>query len=178
MSNSRGGALKHGLSKTREYWVWTDMKKRCYNENHHNFKYYGGKGIAVCDAWKADFMRFKSDMGVKPAPNFSLDRINPAKGYSKENCRWATKKQQVENRGIQINNKSTAKGVHYVSSQGSWRAVWRGVDGKVTSRTFSIRKHGKRGSFNKACDARVKAIEGLIFHGAAYPAEGVSSENS
>lgn len=89
----------HGMSnKTRTYRTWKEMRQRCNNPNATQYKWYGGKGISICSEWN-DYTRFLSDMGERPEGH-TLDRIDPDKGYSKENCRWATPKQQAEtNRG-------------------------------------------------------------------------------
>lgn len=87
----------HGMSKTRLYSIWCGMRERCLNPNNHAFKYYGGNGITVCDEWVYDFIKFYKDMGEPPSRLHSIDRIDSAKGYAPENCRWATKKQQQNN---------------------------------------------------------------------------------
>lgn len=87
----------HGMSKTKIWYTWMNMKARCYNKNRHDYHQYGGRGIKVCQSWLESFLNFYNDMGNIP-DNHSLDRINNEKNYSKENCRWASKKEQSENR--------------------------------------------------------------------------------
>lgn len=90
-------AITHGMRKTKVYSIWTSMKTRCYNPNSKFYHRYGGRGITVCDAWRDSFEVFYADMGEPPA-RMSLDRIDNNKGYSKDNCRWATQEQQHNNR--------------------------------------------------------------------------------
>lgn len=96
------GRKRHGHSTLRDgttpvYRAWKSMLNRCYNQAIHNYERYGGRGITVCERWHK-FENFLTDMGERPANNLSLDRIDNEKGYSKENCRWATAKQQAMNR--------------------------------------------------------------------------------
>ena len=79
-----------------EYYSWASMKSRCLNKNYISYKDYGGRGITVCKKW-LKFEDFYKDMGKRPE-KMSLDRINNEKGYCKENCRWATMKQQSRNK--------------------------------------------------------------------------------
>ena len=88
----------HGLSRTPEYNAWLNMNKRCYNENDPRYKWYGARGIFVCPEWRHDFAQFLRDMGPKPSPKHSIDRINNDGNYEPRNCRWATWKQQQNNR--------------------------------------------------------------------------------
>lgn len=92
--------LKHGLNKTREHNIWVGMRKRCRNKNSIGWKNYGGKGINYCERWN-DFKNFIADMGLAPTNKHSIDRIDLNKGYYPENCRWATSKEQNQNK---INN--------------------------------------------------------------------------
>lgn len=92
----------HGQSKLNkispEYTAWNMMKQRCYNPKYPHYSYYGGKGITVCERWVTSFENFLEDMGKRPTPLHSLDRKNGELNYCKENCRWATKKEQSQNR--------------------------------------------------------------------------------
>lgn len=80
----------------RLYYIWCDMRRRCADTKHRQFKDYGGRGVAVCDRW-LNFAAFMDDMGLRP-DGMSLDRIDNEKGYSPDNCRWSTRKEQNSNR--------------------------------------------------------------------------------
>lgn len=84
------------ISKTRTYRCWQDMKQRCLNSKSQAYKDYGARGITVCEQWKNSFDIFLLDMGEVP-DGMSLDRKNNELGYSPQNCRWATQKQQNRN---------------------------------------------------------------------------------
>lgn len=86
----------HGAFGTPEYIAWSHMRARCLNPNHRQYKDYGGRGIAICEPWEA-FEAFLADMGKRPTAGHSLDRRENDKGYSPENCRWATKQEQNRN---------------------------------------------------------------------------------
>lgn len=88
----------HGMSHSPEHLAWLGMKRRCLNPKIHNFADYGGRGIQVCERWKDSFENFYADMGQRPTPKHSLDRKDVNGPYDKENCRWATKKEQSRNR--------------------------------------------------------------------------------
>jgi hypothetical protein len=77
------------------YHTWRTMKRRCENPND---KDYGGRGIKVCERWRNSYDAFVADMGPKPTPKHSIDRINNDGNYEPSNCRWATMKEQLANR--------------------------------------------------------------------------------
>jgi hypothetical protein len=88
----------HNMSKSPEYKSWAGMKRRCDNINQTSYERYGGRGITYQKSWKF-FENFIKDMGKMPEANMELDRVDNDVNYCKENCRWATRKEQTRNRG-------------------------------------------------------------------------------
>jgi hypothetical protein len=87
----------HGMSKTRFYAVWLDMRKRCHDPKNKKHHLYGGRGITVCARWDESFEAFQEDMPGY-GPGLQLDRINTDGNYEPGNCRWATNKENARNR--------------------------------------------------------------------------------
>jgi len=127
----------HGMTNTRTWQAWFSMRARCRNKNPIYIKYYQKKGITVTPKWET-FETFLADMGECP-DGFQLDRINPAKGYYKENCRWVNTSQQASNKGAKLRNKTRYKGVSV--------AWWN------KNKFYTQIKHSYLGSFDTAEEA-------------------------
>lgn len=174
----------HGMRNTPEYRSWRKMKERCCDPNNKDYKDYGDRGITVCDAWVNDFKQFYTDMGPKPEIEgefITLDRIDNSKGYSKDNCRWATQKEQSRNNyGLRTNNKSGVKGVHKDTTKSKytdyWCAHWNSVTSKVCKKAFSVKTYGEELAFFLACEYRQHQIDLLNLQGAGYSEQHTINE--
>ena len=134
-NNTKHGGGKRGPRRDHEYVVWQNMKRRCYDTSNPSYHDYGVRGIFVHDSWLKDYGVFINDMGKRPSPRHTLERIDNDGPYSPTNCRWATRLEQNHNKrqrknallvdGIPLKEVAATLGVPY------YTAVWR------------FKKHGK-----------------------------------
>ena len=126
---------QHGLTNTPEYRVWTDMRTRCNNKNATSYDGYGGRGIKCCQRWDS-FTNFLSDMGKKPSPIHTIERIDVNGGYEPMNCKWATKEAQAANKRNTIRKVVDGETKRIpelasdagISRSGMWLRVKRGTE--------------------------------------------------
>ena len=122
----------HGLKKHRLYQTWANMRTRCYNIKYKEYKYYGGRGIQICDRW-LDIKNFIEDMYPSYQEGLTLDRIDVNGNYEPDNCRWADLNTQARNtRDIISTNKSGYRGVCFHKKSRKWVASIK-VKGKLIS---------------------------------------------
>lgn len=104
------------------YHTWKGMRNRCYSVNYKQYKDYGGRGILVCSEWKGvqGFHNFVSDMGDKPTPKHTLDRIDVNGNYEPSNCKWSTSSEQAKNRRPRSISNYPSAAIRYSESISSW----------------------------------------------------------
>lgn len=127
---------KHGLRHTRQFRIWNNLLTRCYNSKFHAYKYYGARGITVCDEWKNDFKAFYDwSMSNGYSDDLTIDRINNNGNYEPTNCRWVTVKTQSNNRrsnhNVNINGETRtltewceSYGINYRTVQDRLKRGW------------------------------------------------------
>lgn len=138
-------ARKHPL-----YGTWHNMMVRCYRESDASFKDYGARGIKVDESWW-HFANFVRDMGPKPSPDYTLERINNDEGYAKSNCRWATRSDQCLNRRVFKNSTTGRTGVHPRKNNGTFIAKF-----DYEGERYVI---GYYDAFDQAVEARAEFVE-------------------
>lgn len=110
------------MTDTPEYSSWAHMLARCTATTGLSYKNYASRGITVCQEWRDSFEVFFKDLGAKPGPTYSIERIDNDLGYFKANCRWDSRLRQSANRGMKRANTSGITGVTWDKSKAKWTA--------------------------------------------------------
>jgi hypothetical protein len=156
---SRNTSLdEHGL-RSQEYKSWSHMIQRCHNPKNPGYPGYGGRGISVCDRWRASFLSFLSDMGRRPTYSHSIDRIDNNLGYEPTNCRWATPAEQGRNKrntvvvvvvghAVPVIDECARLGISYSAIRARILKGWDPVDAISTPvrkhKPYEWKRNGKR----------------------------------
>lgn len=164
-------SIVHGHSRrgarTGEYRIWSLMLRRTRATSGHEFFYYRSRGITVCERWQK-FENFLADMGPRPTPSHSIDRINNDGNYEPGNCRWATLSQQNRNTRMLARNTSGLRGVSWSKAAGKWRAQIK-VNGNV-------RHLGTFGDAQSAAEAYRFAVAEVAAAEAGIPTDLTTDE--
>lgn len=135
--------LQHGLSKHPLHRVWSTMKNRCYNASAHNYKWYGAKGISVCNKWRKDFKEFYDWAMLNGyEQGLTIDRIKNSQGYCPRNCRFITRPANTSRNRGRINSTNTSGhcGVVWDSARNKWLSTIRNDNGLVYLGRFKTKK--------------------------------------
>ena len=116
-NKANGASRAKGGDQSTEYKSWVHIKGRCFNPKNCSYKDYGARGITMSKEWQESFLTFLDDVGYKPGPGYSIERIDNAGNYTKDNCKWANRTEQSNNR--RNNVKLTLNGVTMNATQWS-----------------------------------------------------------
>lgn len=134
-------AARHKMSESRFYSIWCGMKRRCNKLNHNSSINYGRVGISYDASWEI-FDNFYNDMFENYSDDLTLDRIDPEKDYSRENCRWVTQQDQSKNKGVYKTNKTGVAGTRFCKNKGiDTLSAYITCSGKKYKRTYSLQKY-------------------------------------
>jgi hypothetical protein len=143
------------------YRTWMGIKQRCHNPAHPSYRNYGGRGIVMCEAWRADFTAFSCHIGVPPTPEHSIERIDNDRGYEPGNVKWATRSEQARNRRNTL---------HWVALAIMRHLVRRGEQTKAVAESFGV----WRTTVEKNCrDLPIRVVR-WCKHGHDFTAENTS----
>ena len=150
----KGFHKKHGKTDTRLYNIWCSMKQRCYNPNYLEFKYWGGKGVQICEEWRNDFGKFY-DWAINNGyrDDLSIDRINGNLNYCPENCRWATAKEQANNQN---------KPKHHLIKKEVREKLLERMNGNIYASKYIIGYNNEKYPLKRFCEKYNKSYDSAL----------------
>lgn len=155
----------HGGSKTPEYSCWTSMIRRCSVEEDLRYKDYGARGISVCERWRDSFPAFLEDMGPRPSPKHSLDRIDNDGNYEPGNCRWALWHEQMANRRARRNpDPETCNYKRKIDRQEAEAMFRQGKTGAEIAKHFGVSQQAVSQKFPRDVVAKLRARPEICPH--------------
>lgn len=162
----------HGMSGTKEYNSWFDMKRRCLDPNNDHYEDYAGRGITIHVDFIESFDKWYEEIGEKPKDRlkYSVGRIDNNGNYTYGNIRWELNATQARNHSKQRNNTSGITGVGFSERDKTWVSRWVELDGARKIKCFSISKYGNEVAKQMAIDFRNQTIARLNSEGAGYAA--------
>jgi hypothetical protein len=137
-------ATSHGLSRTPTYHIWQGMIQRCTNPRHTEFHLYGGRGIRVCERWRASVKNFIADVGERPGPDFQLGRVDHDRDYEPGNAEWEPTKENIRYKRSSIYMDATDVRNLLTAIECGERVLWADVERYLRPDTYTANKPKRR----------------------------------
>ena len=169
-------AKSHGMSETRQFEIWSGIKKRCDNKNSKAYPYYGGRGITYDPKWRT-FEGFWEDMKDTYSDDLELDRVDINGDYCKLNCRWVSGDENKKNKGMYFTNKTGVPNTYLGVNKGIDTLYAKIVgDGKTIRKAYSLRKYSIEEAINLA-KGWIDAMKIKYGYGESHGKERISNES-
>ncbi len=143
--HGHAASSRNGKPPSSLYSCWVSMKNRCESRQYHGYSHYGGRGISICERWRNSFVNFLADVGERPGPEYSLDRIDNDGDYEPGNVRWATARQQRRNsRNRFLSDEEIAKAIKLRQQGKTHKAIGKLLGVNETSIRRAIKREANK----------------------------------